>query len=124
MPLTAIDRLEIFELPARYADALDLRESEGLRWVFTDDAVWEIVDGRRLLGIDEIMEFMGRPDVHPGAHLMTNIYVSSVDEDALGGEVVVATAVIVATRDNGLASSGEPTSTVAASTAPTVAITT
>ena len=41
--------------------------------------MWEVVDGRRLVGIDEIMEFMGRPDVHPGAHLMTNIYVGSVE---------------------------------------------
>ena len=31
---------------------------------------------------------MGRPDVHPGAHLMTNIYIGSVDEDADGGPVV------------------------------------
>ena len=61
---------------------------EELRGVFTDAAVWEMVDGRRLVGIDEIMEFMGRPDVHPGAHLMTNIYVASVDEEADGGPVV------------------------------------
>ena len=85
--LTPVDRLEISELPGRYADALDLLQPEELRSVFTEDAVWEIVDGRRLVGIDEIMEFMGRPDVHPGAHLMTNIYVGSVD-DADGGPVV------------------------------------
>ena len=76
------------ELPARYADALDRLEPEWLRDVFTDDAVWEMVDRMRLVGIDEIMQFMGRPDVHPGAHLMTNIYVASVDEDADGGPVV------------------------------------
>ena len=88
MPLTPADRLEIFELPGRYADALDLLEPEGLRSVFTEDAVWEVADGRRLVGIDEIMEFMGRPDVHPGAHLMTNIYVGSVDDDAAADPVV------------------------------------
>ncbi|MET0460434.1 MAG: nuclear transport factor 2 family protein [Ilumatobacteraceae bacterium] len=88
MPLTALDRLEIGELPARYADALDRLEPECLRSVFTDDAVWEMVDRMRLVGIDEIMEFMGRPDVHPGAHLMTNIYIGSVDETADGGPVV------------------------------------
>jgi hypothetical protein len=88
VPLTAIDRLEIAELTARYADALDELEPEELRRVFTDDAVWEVVDGRRLVGIDEIMGFMGRPDVHPGAHLMTNVYVRSVDEGADGGPVV------------------------------------
>ena len=87
MPLTPVDRLEISELPGRYADALDLLQPEELRSVFTEDAVWEVVDGRRLVGIDEIMEFMGRPDVHPGAHLMTNIYVGSVD-DADGYAVV------------------------------------
>jgi len=88
VPLTALDRLEIIELPARYADALDLLEPERLRSVFTDDAVWEIVGGMRLDGIDEIMAFMGRPEVHPGAHLMTNIHIGSVDEDADGGPVV------------------------------------
>ena len=87
VPLTPVDRLEISELPGRYADALDLLQPEELRSVFTEDAVWEVVDGRRLVGIDEIMEFMGRPDVHPGAHLMTNIYVGSVD-DADGYPVV------------------------------------
>lgn len=86
--LTAVDRLEIFELPARYADALDLLEPERLRSVFTDDAVWEVVDGRRLVGIDQIMEFMGRPEVHPGAHLMTNIYVRSVDDADAADPVV------------------------------------
>jgi hypothetical protein len=88
MSLTAIDRLEISELPGRYADALDLLEPEELRGVFTEDAVWEVVEGTRLVGLAEIMAFMGRPDVHPGAHLMTNIYVRSVDEDVEGGPVV------------------------------------
>ena len=88
VPLTALDRLEIIELPSRYADALDRLEPEKLRLVFTDDAVWEVVDDLRLVGIDEIMDFMGNPDVHPGAHLMTNIYVDSVDEDADGGPIV------------------------------------
>ncbi len=65
-----------------------LRTADELRGRLADDAVWEVVDGRRLVGIDEIIEFMGRPDVHPGAHLMTNVYVGSVDEDADGGPVV------------------------------------
>jgi hypothetical protein len=88
VPLTALDRIEIFELPARYADALDRLQPEELRAVFTEDAVWEVVDRMRLVGLDEIMAFMGRPDVHPGAHLMTNVYVRAVDEDAPGGPVV------------------------------------
>jgi hypothetical protein len=88
VPLTPVDRLEILELPARYADALDLLEPEGLRSVFTEDAVWEMVGGRRLDGINEIMEFMGRPEVHPGAHLMTNVYVGSVEDDDAGDPLV------------------------------------
>jgi glutamine synthetase len=65
MPLTAVDRIEISELPTRYADALDRLPPEELRQVFTDDAVREVVDGLRLVGIDEIMAFMGRPTSTP-----------------------------------------------------------
>jgi SnoaL-like domain len=85
MDLNADDRLDIIELPARYADALDRLEPERLREVFTTDAVWEVIGGRvRLVGLDEIMEFMGRSDVHPGAHLMTNIYINAVSDDPRG----------------------------------------
>jgi hypothetical protein len=89
MNLTADDRLDIIELPGRYADALDRLPPERLHDVFTTDAVWEMVGGIRLDGLDEIMAFMGRPDVHPGAHLMTNIYIESVSEDPLDGGPVV-----------------------------------
>lgn len=90
MNLTADDRIDIMELPARYADALDRLKPERLRSVFTADAVWEIVDGaRRLVGIDEIMEFMGRPEVHPGAHLMTNIFIEAVGDDPRDGGPLV-----------------------------------
>lgn len=89
MNLSADDRLDIIELPARYADALDRLRPEELRQVFTEDAIWEVV-GRdmKLEGLDEIMAFMGRPDVHPGAHIMTNIYIADVAEDADGGLLV------------------------------------
>lgn len=90
MDLTADDRLDIIELPARYADALDRLQPERLREVFTTDAVWEVVGGNvRLVGLDEIMAFMGRPDVHPGAHLMTNIYIDGVAPDPVHGGPVV-----------------------------------
>jgi len=89
MELTTDDRLDIIELPGRYADALDTLQPEQLRDVFTDDAVWEVVGGIRLEGLDDIMAFMGRPDVHPGAHLMTNIYIADVDSDAEGDGAVV-----------------------------------
>lgn len=88
MKLTADDRLDIAELPGRYADALDLRQPESLRQVFTVDAVWEVVGGMRLEGLDAIMAFMGRDDVHPGAHIMTNIYVANVAQQADGSPLV------------------------------------
>jgi SnoaL-like domain len=88
--LTTDDRLDITELPGRYADALDLLEPERLRSVFTTDAVWEMVGGgTRLVGLDEIMAFMGRPEVHPGAHLMTNIYIDAVSDDPRDGGPLV-----------------------------------
>ena len=90
MQLTAEDRLDIIELPGRYADALDRLQPEQLHTVFTADAIWEVIDtGPRLVGLDEIMAFMGRPEVHPGAHLMTNIYIAGVDEDPDGRGLVV-----------------------------------
>lgn len=95
MKLSADDRLDIIELPGRYADALDRLQPEQLRSVFTSDAIWEApVDGRpgggfRLDGLAEIMTFMGRSDVHPGAHLMTNIYIVAVGEDPDGAGPLV-----------------------------------
>lgn len=89
MKLTADDRLDIIELPGRYADALDTLRPELLPEIFTEDAIWEVVDGGlRLVGLADIMEFMGRPDVHPGAHLMTNIYIAGTTEDTDGNPVV------------------------------------
>ena len=90
MRLTTDDRLDITELPARYADALDRLQPERLSEVFTTDAVWEVVGGTaRFVGLDEIKAFMGRTDVHPGAHLMTNIYIESVSDDPRDGGPLV-----------------------------------
>jgi hypothetical protein len=87
--LSADDRLDIMELPGRYADALDRLRPDDLHAVFTDDAVWEVVGGGlRLEGLDAIKAFMGRPDVHPGAHLMTNVYIDTVMADAAGDPIV------------------------------------
>ena len=88
--LTADDRLDIAELPARYADALDRLQPDRLHEVFTADAVWEVVGGGiRLVGLDEIKAFMGRSDVHPGAHILTNIYIESVADDPRDGGPLV-----------------------------------
>ena len=89
MRLTTDDRLDIAELPARYADALDRLQPHRLTEVFTTDAVWEMAGGLRLVGLEEIMAFMGRSDVHPGAHLMTNIYIESVSDDPRDGGPLV-----------------------------------
>ena len=81
MGLSADDRLDILELPGRYAEALDTLQPDQLSAVFTDDAIWEVEGGRiRLEGLAAIEEFMGRPDVHPGAHIMANPFISGVDE--------------------------------------------
>ena len=89
MRLTADDRLDIAELPGRYADALDRREAHRLNDVFTTDAVWEMLGGVRLDGLNEIIEFMSRDDVHPGAHLMTNVYIDEVTDDPRDGGPLV-----------------------------------
>ena len=86
MALSTEDRLDILELPGRYAEALDTLAPEQLGEVFTDDAVWEVEGGRvRLVGLDEIKEFMGQ-DIHPGAHLMTNLFIAESGEDPASGE--------------------------------------
>jgi uncharacterized protein (TIGR02246 family) len=87
MGLSADDRLDIHELPGRYADALDRLQPDRLADVFTDDAVWEMVGGIRLDGLTAIQEFMGRDDVHPGAHLMTNVYIDTVTDTPDGAVV-------------------------------------
>jgi hypothetical protein len=87
--LTTDARLDIAELPGRYADALDRREADRLSEVFTTDAVWEVIGGMRLDGLDEIMAFMSRDDVHPGAHLMTNVYIDAVSDDPRDGGLLV-----------------------------------
>ena len=85
MALSADDRLDILELPGRYAEALDTLQPDDLHTVFTDDAVWEVEGGRvHLDGLTAIAEFMGQPDVHPGAHIMANPFISEVGEDEQG----------------------------------------
>jgi len=89
MRISTDDRLDILELPGRYADALDFLQPDDLRFVFTEDAIWEVVGSLRLVGLKAIQEFMGRTDVHPGAHLMTNIYITDVIDDPRDGGPLV-----------------------------------
>lgn len=85
-PLTALDRLEIHELPGRYGDAIDDRNWERLATVFTDDAVFDLtgVGSRVLTGLDDIIHFMEHEAAHPRTHMMTNIW---TDPTADGAEL-------------------------------------
>tara|TARA_B100000287_G_scaffold368328_1_gene364535 strand:+ start:575 stop:991 length:417 start_codon:yes stop_codon:yes gene_type:complete len=76
------DRLELHELPGRYGDAIDDRNWDRLRDIFTDDAVFDLtgVGARRLEGIDDIVHFMNIEASHPKTHMMTNIYVDEQEE--------------------------------------------
>ncbi|MGF1599785.1 MAG: nuclear transport factor 2 family protein [Acidimicrobiales bacterium] len=73
--LTVEDRLELYELPGRYGDAIDDRDWDALRTVFTEDGVFDLtgVGSRLCTGIDDIVDFMEREAAHPRTHMMTNI---------------------------------------------------
>ena len=82
MTIDIADRLELHELPGRYGDAIDDRNWDRLRDIFTDDAVFDLtgVGARRLEGIDDIVHFMNIEASHPKTHVMTNIYVDEHEE--------------------------------------------
>ena len=82
MTINIADRLELHELPGRYGDAIDDRNWDRLRDIFTDDAVFDLtgVGARRLEGIDDIVHFMNIEASHPKTHMMTNIYVDEHEE--------------------------------------------
>ena len=82
MTIDIADRLELHELPGRYGDAIDDRNWDRLRDIFTDDAVFDLtgVGARRLEGIDDIVHFMNIEASHPKTHMMTNIYVDEHEE--------------------------------------------
>lgn len=84
MELTEADRLEIHEIPGRYGDAIDDRDWDKLRTIFTSDAVFDLTDlgSKRLEGIDAIVDFMEEEAAHPRTHMMTNIYADAVDGGA------------------------------------------
>ena len=92
MTINIADRLELHELPGRYGDAIDDRNWDRLREIFTDDAVFDLtgVGARRLEGIDEIVHFMNVEASHPKTHMMTNIYVDEQDENVIMNFRIVA----------------------------------
>lgn len=84
MELTLEDRLDLNEMPGRYGDAIDDRNWDQLRRIFTDDAVFDLtgVGSRRLVGIEEIVQFMEEEAQHPRTHMMTNIYANPTEQGA------------------------------------------
>lgn len=98
MTIDVADRLELHELPGRYGDAIDDRNWDRLRQVFTDDAIFDLtgVGLRQLDGIEDIVHFMDVAAQHPKTHMMTNIYVDD------GGESVTMNFRIVALLGKGL----------------------
>ena len=92
MSIDIADRLELHELPGRYGDAIDDRNWDRLREIFTDDAVFDLtgVGARRLEGIDDIVHFMNVEASHPKTHMMTNIYVDEQDENVIMNFRIVA----------------------------------
>ena len=67
----------IFEL----ARCMDQRDIEGLRNLFTEDAVFE-KGGSPLVGLDVIMRFIGEiPVTNRMLHIYTNIVIDCVDPD-------------------------------------------
>ena len=98
MTIDTADRLELHALPGRYGDAIDDRNWDRLRQVFTDDAIFDLtgVGLRQLDGIEDIVHFMDVAAQHPKTHMMTNIYVDD------GGESVTMNFRIVALLGKGL----------------------
>ena len=92
MTIDIADRLELHELPGRYGDAIDDRNWDRLREIFTDDAVFDLtgVGARRLEGIDDIVHFMNVEASHPKTHMMTNVYVDEQDENVIMNFRIVA----------------------------------
>lgn len=75
MTLSIEDKIELHELAARYGDVIDDRDWAALDTVFTDDAVFEVVDLVKMEGLAGIKDYMENEGRHPLAHLITNIHV-------------------------------------------------
>ena len=79
MRVTTDDRLDITELPARYADALDRLQPQRLREVFTTDAVWEMIAGSPGVAV------CGRCGRYPGLWASSGFGVSA--KSAIAGQL-------------------------------------
>lgn len=85
MSLSVSDRLELHELPGRYGDIIDAKTWDRLDRIFTEDAIFRIADPdvtTSMDGLREIKKFMTETEMHPLAHLMTNVYAEPAGDDA------------------------------------------
>ena len=83
--LTTEDRLELTGLPGRYGNAMDDRDWDALRSIFTQDAVFVVLPSRtRMEGLDGIVTYMDTVAVHPLSHLTMNTAI-----DIHGGDVLM-----------------------------------
>ena len=84
MELSVVDRLDLYEIPGRYGDAIDDRAWDRIRCIFANDAVFDLtgVGSRRLVGVEEIISFMEDEAQHPRTHMMTNVYADATDDGA------------------------------------------
>jgi ketosteroid isomerase-like protein len=90
------DRVALHELAARYGDAIDAGDWEGLAGIFTDDAVFDLSDagGPRIESLDELRKFMSDAPNKPIGHHITNIHV-----DAPAGGPVLLRSRVVSVRE-------------------------
>ncbi len=109
MPLTAEDRSEIILLAGRYSQSLDLRDPEGWRAVWTDDAVMEMELQQLWITGDALWSLASgdhdRPDDRVSRHQPSNFV---IDGNGDGDEATMSsycTVVSMSSRDN---PSGEP----------------
>lgn len=79
MSISLESRLALHELAHYYGDVIDDRNWSGLATIFTEDAVFEVVDLVVMRGLPEISHYMEHEGRHPLAHLITNVYV--VEDD-------------------------------------------
>ena len=75
MAISIEDKIDLHELAGRYGDIIDDRNWSALDTVFTQDAVFEVVDLITMEGLAGIKHYMANEGRHPLAHLITNIHV-------------------------------------------------
>ena len=107
MPLTADDRSEIINLAGRYSQSLDLRDAEGWRSCFTDDAVMEMELQQLWITGDALWALASdandQPDDRVSRHQPSNFLIEGDGDEATMASY--CTVVSCASRENPF---GEP----------------